>query len=53
LNIEADSGVTVETIGLVNRAGANLFVSGSYIMKAPYVKEAIMNLKRAMKGTDG
>ena len=53
LNIEADGGVTVETIGLVNRAGANLFVSGSYIMKAPSVKEAIMNLKRAMKGTDG
>jgi ribulose-phosphate 3-epimerase len=45
LNIEVDGGVTVDTIGLVDKAGANMFVSGSYIMKSPDVKEAIANLK--------
>jgi len=34
LNIEVDGGITPDTIGLVNSAGANLFVSGSYIVKA-------------------
>ncbi|HVO66218.1 MAG TPA: ribulose-phosphate 3-epimerase [Syntrophales bacterium] len=45
LNIEVDGGVTLDTIGLVNEAGANMFVSGSYIMKSPDPKEAIANLK--------
>jgi ribulose-phosphate 3-epimerase len=45
LNIEVDGGVTLDTIGLVDKAGANMFVSGSYIMKSPDVKEAIANLK--------
>jgi pentose-5-phosphate-3-epimerase len=29
----------------VDKAGANMFVSGSYIMKSRNVKEAIANLK--------
>lgn len=45
LNIEVDGGVTLDTIGLVDKAGANMFVSGSYIMKSTDVKEAIANLK--------
>ena len=45
LNIEVDGGVTLDTIGLVNKAGANMFVSGSYIMKSPDPEEAIANLK--------
>jgi ribulose-phosphate 3-epimerase len=45
LNIEVDGGVTPSTIGLVDRAGANMFVSGSYIVKSSDVQEAIDTLK--------
>jgi len=50
LNIEVDGGVTLDTIGLVNKSGANMFVSGSYIMKSPNPKEAIANLKAKIEG---
>ena len=45
LNIEVDGGITDSTIGLVDKAGANMFVSGSYIVKSPNVQEAISTLK--------
>ena len=45
LNIEVDGGVVPDTIGLVDRAGANMFVSGSYIVKSNNVRESISNLK--------
>ncbi len=45
LDIEVDGGVTDETIELVNKAGANLFVSGSYIIKAENIKQAMETLK--------
>jgi ribulose-phosphate 3-epimerase len=46
LDIEVDGGITDKTIDLVNKAGANLFVSGSYIMKSQNVIESINNLKK-------
>lgn len=46
LDIEVDGGVVPETIDLVNKAGANMFVSGSYIVKSNNVKESINNLKK-------
>jgi len=49
LDIEVDGGVTDKTIDLVNKAGANLFVSGSYIMKAENVKDSINKLKELIK----
>ncbi|UCF49883.1 MAG: ribulose-phosphate 3-epimerase, partial [Thermoplasmatales archaeon] len=45
LDIEVDGGITDETIAFVDKAGANMFVSGSYIVKAENVSEAIGNLK--------
>ena len=45
LNIEVDGGITDSTIGAVDKAGANMFVSGSYIVKSENVKKAIDNLK--------
>ena len=45
LDIEVDGGITKSTIELVDKAGANMFVSGSYIIKSENVKEAINNLK--------
>ncbi len=44
LDIEVDGGITDKTIGLVNEAGANLFVSGSYIVKSDNINKAIDNL---------
>jgi ribulose-phosphate 3-epimerase len=41
LDIEVDGGITPETIEQVNRAGANLFVSGSYLVKADNLQKRI------------
>lgn len=46
LDIEVDGGITPETIELVDKAGANMFVSGSYIVKSENIKESVNNLKR-------
>ena len=46
LDIEVDGGITDKTIGHVNKAGANLFVSGSYIVKSDNVKKAINSLRK-------
>lgn len=48
LDIEVDGGITPETIELVNKAGANMFVSGSYIVKSPDIKEAIDRIKNKL-----
>jgi len=45
LDIEVDGGVAPDTIKLINDAGANMFVSGSYILKSNDVKESIDTLK--------
>jgi ribulose-phosphate 3-epimerase len=45
LNIEVDGGITPATIGFVDKAGANMFVSGSYIVKSQNVMEAMNSLR--------
>ena len=49
LDIEVDGGITDKTIGLVDSAGANMFVSGSYIVKAENIVVSIDNLKKNIK----
>ena len=49
LNIEVDGGIVPDTIGLVDRAGANMFVSGSYIVKSKDTRESIINLKKIVE----
>ncbi len=44
LDIEVDGGVAPDTITYINDSGANMFVSGSYILKSDDVKEAIDSL---------
>jgi len=44
LDIEVDGGITDKTIDIVDKAGANLFVSGSYILKSKNIKEAFDKL---------
>ena len=46
LDIEVDGGINSETIGKACEAGANLFVSGSYIINSKNPKEAIEILSR-------
>ena len=46
LDIEVDGGITDQTIALVHDAGANLFVSGSFIMKAPDIQQAVQVLQK-------
>jgi ribulose-phosphate 3-epimerase len=41
LDIEVDGGIQPETIELVDNAGANLFVSGSYLIKSDNMQERI------------
>lgn len=45
LDIEVDGGITPDTIKLVYEAGANMFVSGSYIIKSDNVKGSIDKLR--------
>jgi ribulose-phosphate 3-epimerase len=49
LDIEVDGGVTPDTIKLIDDAGANMFVSGSYILKSDGVKEAIDSLRKPIQ----
>ncbi len=49
LDIEVDGGITPKSIGLVHDAGANLFVSGSFIVKADNPAESIETLKEIIK----
>lgn len=49
LDIEVDGGITPDTIKLVHDAGANMFVSGSYIVKSDDVKKAIDTLRNLIQ----
>jgi ribulose-phosphate 3-epimerase len=49
LDIEVDGGITDETIQQAYNAGANMFVSGSFIVKSDDVKKAIETLQHKVK----
>lgn len=46
MQIEVDGHINPKTIVLANKAGANRFVSGSYLQKSGNIKKAIENLKK-------
>lgn len=50
LNIEVDGGIDIKTIKQAHEAGANLFVSGSYLQKSEDLDEAIKALINSMGG---
>jgi len=50
LDIEVDGGITDKTIELADKAGTNLFVSGSFIVKSEDVNKAVKILKDKIKG---
>jgi len=45
VKIEADGGITVKNIEELKKAGIDIFVVGSGILKSPNIKEAIKELK--------
>lgn len=47
IDIEVDGGIDPVTIRLAKEAGANVFVSGSYLAKAPTIKQGIQDLRDA------
>lgn len=49
LPIEVDGGITPDTIRQAHEAGANIFVSGSYIVKADDVKNAVATLQKRIE----
>ena len=49
LDIEVDGGITPETIEIVDKAGANLFVSGSYLVKSDNMQDRINLLYRMIQ----
>ena len=44
LNIEVDGGITNKTIEIVDEAGANMFVSGSYLLNSKNIKHSLDSL---------
>jgi ribulose-phosphate 3-epimerase len=49
MDIEADGGIKPETIEMVDEAGANLFVSGSYLIKSDNIQERIAILYKKLR----
>jgi ribulose-phosphate 3-epimerase len=49
LDIEVDGGINAKTISQVNDAGANMFVSGSYIVNADNVGKALQELRGLLR----
>ena len=46
-NIEVDGGITDATAAQCAEAGANIFVSGSTLFKAPDMKQAISSMRQS------
>ena len=45
MDIQVDGGINGETVKLAKEAGANVFVSGSYVFKNGDISETIRQLK--------
>jgi ribulose-phosphate 3-epimerase len=52
MDIEVDGGITPQTIEMVDKAGANLFVSGSYLVKADSMQDRISTLYRMIQDAE-
>ncbi len=49
LDIEVDGGIKPDTIEMVDEAGANMFVSGSYLIRSDDIQERINTLRDKLK----
>jgi ribulose-phosphate 3-epimerase len=48
LDIEVDGGVNLETLGIAKRAGANIFVLGTFIFQSKSRRETVLALKSCL-----
>lgn len=54
MDIEVDGGINAENVSRVAKAGANIFVAGSAVFKAPDIKKAVYKLRTgAQNGFQG
>jgi ribulose-phosphate 3-epimerase len=49
VRIAVDGGVTLENIGDLRKAGADFFIAGSSVFKAPDIEQRVRDLKKAMQ----
>jgi ribulose-phosphate 3-epimerase len=49
VRIAVDGGVTLENVGDLRKAGADFFIAGSAIFKAPNIAQRVMDFRKAMK----
>lgn len=49
VRIAVDGGVTSDNIGDLRKAGADFFIAGSAVFKAPDIEQRVRDLKKAMK----
>ncbi len=49
MDIEVDGGIKPDTIEMVAEAGANMFVSGSYLIRSDNIQERINTLKNKIR----
>ncbi len=49
VRIAVDGGVTLENIGALRKAGADFFIAGSAVFKAPNIEQRVRDLKKAMQ----
>ncbi len=49
VRIAIDGGVTLDNIGDLRKAGADFFIAGSAVFKAPDIEQRVRDLKKAMK----
>lgn len=47
IDIEVDGGIVPETLPAVKEAGANVFVAGSFLVRAPSIAEGVAALRKA------
>ena len=48
VRIAVDGGVTLENIRDLRKAGADFFIAGSAVFKAPNIEQRVRDMKKAM-----
>ncbi len=49
VRIAVDGGVTLDNVGELRRAGADFFIAGSAVFKAPDIEQRVRDFKKAME----
>ena len=49
VRIAVDGGVTLENVGALRKAGADFFIAGSAVFKAPDIEQRVRDFKKAMQ----